>query len=59
MLEEPALIATLTLTPSETLLQVALSLLAQGDFEARWDLSKWLPKSGSEAIAFLLSFAGC
>ncbi|MEB3188954.1 MAG: HEAT repeat domain-containing protein [Snowella sp.] len=55
MLEEPATITTLNLTQRETLLQIALSLLAQGDFEARWDLSKWLPKLGSEAIAPLLA----
>ena len=54
MLEESGMITTLTLTQRETLLQIALSLLAQGDFEARWDLSKWLPKLGSEAIAPLL-----
>jgi HEAT repeat protein len=55
MLEESGMIATLTLAQRETLLQIALSLLAQGDFEARWDLSKWLPKLGSEAIAPLLA----
>lgn len=54
MLEESGMITTLTLTQRETLLQIALSLLAQGDFEARWDLSKWLPKLGSEAIVPLL-----
>lgn len=37
-----------------TLLNIGLSILAQGDFAARWDLGKWLPKLGADCIDPLL-----
>lgn len=38
-------------------LEIALQILAEGDFKARWDVAKLLPHFGREAIAPLIEIA--
>jgi len=50
-------IAAASPQPQQEFLDLALQVLAEGDFKARWDVAKLLPQFGEAAIAPLIEIA--